>query len=199
MAAHPPATVDTHAVDAGHGAADAAHGAADAAAHGGEHAASGGFPPFDALTFGTQLFWFALTFLLLYLVVSRFVLPRVGSVLERRAGAISSDLDQAAQKSADAENARAAMEKATAKARAEARAMIDAARADITAKLTAEQDAAEKRLTDRIVAAETRVDAARKKALGEVPALADQLARDIADKIAPANASAPRQRVAGDA
>jgi F-type H+-transporting ATPase subunit b len=190
MAAHPPATVDTHAADAGHGAADAAAAG---------HEAGGAFPPFDAATFGTQLFWFALTFVLLYLVVSRFVLPRVGNVLARRAGAIAGDLDQAAQKSAQAESARAAIEKATAKARADARAMVEAARADVTAKLTVEQEAADKRLNDRITAAESRVDAARRKALSEVPALAEQLAREIADKIAPANTATPRQRVVGDA
>ncbi len=191
MAAHPPA-IDTHAVEA-------AHGAADTAAHGGDHAASGGFPPFDPLTFGTQLFWFALTFVLLYIVVSRFVLPRVGGVLAARAGTIASDLDQAAQKSAAADEARSSMERAVAKARADARGMIDAARADMQAKLNAEQEAAEKRLAERISTAEARVDAARQKALGEVPGIADALARDIADKIAPAGASAPRQRVAGEA
>lgn len=191
MAAHPPATVDPHA-------ADAAHAAAEAGAHGGE--AGGGFPPFEAELFATQLFWFALTFLALYLVVSRFVLPRVGSVLERRAGAVRTDLDLAAQKSADAEEARAEMERAIAKARSDARAMIEAARADITAKLTAEQEAAEKRLAERIAASEGRVEAARQKALAEVPALAEALARDIADKLTPSrNPTAPRQRVAGEA
>jgi F-type H+-transporting ATPase subunit b len=178
--------------------ADAAHAAAEAGAHGGE--ASGGFPPFEAGLFATQLFWFAITFLLLYIVVSRVVLPRVGSVLERRAGAVKHDLDQAAQKSADAEEARVTMERATAKARADARAMIEAARADIMAKLTAEQDAAEKRLAERIAAAEGRVDAARQKALAEVPALAEGLAREIADKLTPSRSTpAPRQRVAGEA
>jgi F-type H+-transporting ATPase subunit b len=133
-------------------------------------------------------------------VVSRFVLPRVGSVLERRAGAVKSDLDEAAQKSADAEEARVTMERAIAKARSDARAMIEAARADMTAKLTAEQEAAEKRLAERIAAAEGRVDAARQKALSEVPALAEGLAREIADKLTPGRSSpAPRQRVAGEA
>jgi F-type H+-transporting ATPase subunit b len=191
MAAHPPAPVDPRAVT------DATHAAAEAGAHGGE--ASGAFPPFEANLFATQLFWFAITFVALYLVVSRFVLPRVGSVLERRAGAVKSDLDQAAQKSADAEEARVSMERATAKARADARAMVEAARADITAKLTAEQEAAEKRLAERIAAAEGRVDAARQKALSEVPALAEALGRDIADKLAAPRASAPRHRVAGEA
>jgi F-type H+-transporting ATPase subunit b len=187
MAAHPPATIDPHAADAAHGA--------DAAAHGAE--AGGAFPPFDAALFSSQLIWFVLTFALLYFVVSRFVIPTVGGVLTKRAGAIASDLDLAAQKSAAADEARAAMEKAVAKARADARAMIEAARADVTAKLGAEQEAAETRLVAKVEAAEAKVNEARAKALAEVPALADTLARDIADKLLAANA--PRQRAAGEA
>jgi F-type H+-transporting ATPase subunit b len=192
MAAHPPATVDPHA------ATDAAHGAADAAA---AHGAEGGtFPPFDATTFASQLFWFVITFGALYFVLSRIVLPQITRVLAKRAGTIQSDLDEATQKSAAAEKARVDMERAIAKARADARALIDAARADVTAKLTAEQEAAETRLTTKIAAAEAKVDAERTKALAEVPAIAEALARDIADKFAPTgSAPAPRARVAGDA
>lgn|SRR5690606_3916350 len=178
--AHPAATPDPHgAVDA----VEAAHGVGDAAAHGGEHAAS--FPPFDASLFPSQLIWFAITFTALYFIVSRFILPKVSSVVEKRATTVAGDLEEAAQKSAAAEEARVAMEKASAKARADARALVEAARADVTAKLGAEQEAADKRLTARIAEAEERVDAARQKALAEVPAIAEALARDIADKIAP--------------
>lgn len=182
-------------------ATDTAHGAADTAAHGaaaGGHEAGGAFPPFDATLFASQLFWFVLTFGALYLILSRVVLPQISAVLAARAGTIASDLEQAAQKSAAADEARTQMERAVAKARADARSMIDAARADMQAKLNAEQEAAEKRLAERINAAEAKVDAARTKALAEVPGIADALARDIADKIAPAGAPAPRQRVAGE-
>ncbi|MGQ0532522.1 MAG: F0F1 ATP synthase subunit B family protein [Caulobacteraceae bacterium] len=192
MAAHPPATVDPHA-------AEAAHSAADVAAHGGEHAAGGAFPPFDATLFPSQLFWFVVTFGALYLVLSRIVLPQIARVQAKRAGTIQHDLDEAAQKSAAAEQARVDMERAIAKARADARAMIDAARADMVAKLTVEQEAAEQRLTAKIAQAETKVDAERKKALAEVPAIAETLARDIADKLTPAGEPAPRQRVVGEA
>ena len=159
---------------------------AEAGAHSAEHAAT--FPPFDASLFTSQLIWFAITFSVLYYVVSRVILPKVGAVLEKRAATIKSDLDGAAQKSVAADAARADMEKATAKARAEARAMIDAARADVTAKLTAEQEAAEKRLAERIGSAEAKVAAARETALKDVPGIAEALARQIADKLAPASA-----------
>ncbi len=162
-------------------AADAAHPAADAGAHGGE--AAGTFPPFDATTFASQLFWFALTFAALYFVLSRLVLPKVSSVLAQRAATVKSDIDAAAIQSAAAEDARVAMERATAKARSDARTMIDKARADTTAKLAAEQEAAEARLSTRIRAAEAKVDSERQKALAEVTAMAGALARDIADKL----------------
>ena len=157
------------------------------------------FPPFDASLFPSQLFWFALSFVALYLILSRFVLPKVGATLAARAGAIEGDLDQAAQKSAQAERARVSMEKEVAKARADARAMVDAARAEVQAQLNAEQEAAEARIVERIRAAEARVDGAKQKALAEVPALADGLARDIADRLAPAAQAAPRARVVGEA
>lgn len=182
-----------------HGPVETGHAAAEAVGHGGE--ASSAFPPFDATLFPSQIFWFLLTFFGLYFVLSRIVLPKIGATLHTRATTISSDLDQAAHKSSEAEDARANMEKAKAKARADARKMIEAARADVQAKLTAEQEAADQRLADRIGTAEARIDAARTKALAEVPALAEGLARDIAEKIAPASSSpAPRQRaVAGEA
>ncbi len=170
--------VDAHAVDAAHGAAAGAHGA--------EHAAA--FPPFDASLFPSQIFWFVVTFGALYFLVSTFILPKVAGVLEKRAGTIKADLDGAALKSAAADEARADMERATAKARADARAMVDAARADVMAKLTAEQEQAEARLADRIRAAEAKVNDARTKALADVPGVAQALAREIADKLAPAKA-----------
>jgi F-type H+-transporting ATPase subunit b len=172
--------------------AEAAAGAP--AAHG--EAPSGGFPPFDPTLFASQLVWFALSFIALYLILARLVLPTIGGVLQMRAATISGDLDQAAQKSAEAEAARTAMDKAVAKARADARAMVDAARAETQAQLNAEQEAAEARLATRIQAEEAKVDAARKKALADVPGEAEKLARDIVEKLAPANAAAARS-VAG--
>lgn len=169
------------------------------AAHGAEAATP--FPPFDASLFPSQLFWFALSFIALYLVMSRLVLPKIGGALATRAGTIGGDLSAAAQKSAEADAAKAAMEKAVAKARADARAMVDAARAEAQAKLNAEREAAEGRIAARIQSAEAGVETARQKALGEVPALAEGLARDIADRIAPRGAEpSPRVRMAaGDA
>ena len=116
--------------------------------------------PEGAVEEPSQLFWFAVAFGALYVLLSRVVLPKIASVQTKRAGTIKSDLDEAAQKSAAAEQARVDMERAVAKARADARAMVEAARADVTAKLAADQEAAETRLAAKIAEAEAKVDAA---------------------------------------
>ena len=58
------------------------------------------FPPFNPETFASQMLWFAITFVLLYFLMSRVALPRVGAIVVARAGKIADDL-AAAQKLKD--------------------------------------------------------------------------------------------------
>ena len=53
------------------------------------------FPPFDKQNFPSQLFWLALTFIALYLLMSRIALPRISSILDARRQRIESDLAEA--------------------------------------------------------------------------------------------------------
>ncbi len=58
-------------------------GAAGSLAHQGAHEGSA-FPPFDTSNFAPQLIWLALVFTLLYVLMSRVALPRVGKILTTR-------------------------------------------------------------------------------------------------------------------
>ncbi len=44
----------------------------------------GGLPQLKPENFAPQLFWLAITFFLLYLILSRVALPRIGEVIEER-------------------------------------------------------------------------------------------------------------------
>ena len=48
-----------------------------------------GFPPFQKETFASQLVSFAIAFALLYFIVSKFALPRVGGIISNREGVIA--------------------------------------------------------------------------------------------------------------
>ncbi len=70
------------------------------------------FSPLDAGTFAPQLVWLALTFGLLYLLLKRFALPRVGEVIEERRDRIQRDLEKAEKLKAETAQALATYEQA---------------------------------------------------------------------------------------
>ena len=59
------------------------------AAHGGAHET--GFPPFNPDSFSSQLIWLAISFGILYLLMSRVALPKIATVLEERHDRIADD------------------------------------------------------------------------------------------------------------
>ena len=73
-----------------------------------EHVPAGGqghgFPPFDRQNFPSQLFWLVLTFVALYVLMTRIALPRIESILaERRAREEADRREREAQQRADEE------------------------------------------------------------------------------------------------
>src|SRR5215467_11708544 len=102
------------------------------------------FPPLDTGTFAAQLVWLALTFALLYVIMKRAVLPRVGEVIEERSDRIKRDLAQAEKLKAETAKALANYEEALADARAQAGSIVKTMRdklADEAGKERAKVDA----------------------------------------------------------
>ncbi len=148
-------------------------------------AETGGMPQFQ---FGNELttaqvVWLVLIFLVLYLLLSRWALPQVGSVLEERARRIAADLDTAKSAKAEADAAVAELLAATRNARAEAQAEIaQAARAAREA--AARQAAAlNERLETELRAAEARINAARRDAMGALREVSSEAARAMIERL----------------
>lgn len=131
----------------------------------------------------TQAIWLAVIFAVLYVVMGRFALPKVGSVLEERATHIAHDLESAMAAKNRADTAVAEMAEATAKARAEAQAAINAAVTE--AKQAAARQAAElnERLERQLAEAETQIDAARSAAMGALRQVATDTAAVVVSRL----------------
>ena len=55
-----------------------------------------GMPQLDFSTFSNQIFWLVVTLVVIYFILSRIALPRIGGALADRAGTITNDLAEAA-------------------------------------------------------------------------------------------------------
>jgi len=65
---------------------------AEPTAHSEAPAGHTAFPPFEAEHFPSQLVWLAISFVLLYALMSRIALPRIGAIMAARSKVISDDL-----------------------------------------------------------------------------------------------------------
>jgi len=103
----------------------------DAAAGAAEHTEKVGMPQLDFSTYPNQIFWLLVTLVVIYLVLSRIALPRIGAVLSERKGTIGNDLAAAEELKQKAVAAEKAYNDALAAARTDAAKIVAAARADI--------------------------------------------------------------------
>ena len=140
-------------------------------------------PQFEPTYFVSQLFWLLVAFALLYVLMQRLVIPRIGRVLDERAQRIARDLELASSVRQEADAVVETYEAALRQARGEAAAVL-AATSQETAKISSERQAAfAAQLGAKVGAAEARVAEAREAAKSHVREIAAEVTRDIAAKL----------------
>jgi F-type H+-transporting ATPase subunit b len=140
-------------------------------------------PQLDVSTFPTQLVWLAITFVVLYVLMSRLALPRVGNIILARRNQIDGDLEKASTMKAEAEAVIAAYERALANARQSAQGVLKET-ADRLGATAAER---QKLLGDKLAAetaiAEKRIADAKRAALADLKSVAAEVARSVVGKL----------------
>ena len=156
-------------------------------------------PQLDVATFPSQLFWLAVCFIALYVVMAKFGLPRVGAILAERRGRIEGDLAKAAQMKEEAEAVIAAYQRALAEARASAQATVRETVETMNAAAAERQRALAQTLAAETAAAERRIAAAKTETLASLRDMAVEVARAASQKIVGAELDPARARAAVDA
>jgi F-type H+-transporting ATPase subunit b len=156
-------------------------------------------PQLDISTFPPQLFWLAVTFLTMLLLMAYLGLPKVGAIIEERRSRVDSDLEKAAQMKAEAEAVIAAYEKALADARAQAQAIIRETHDRLAHDAAERQRAAATALAEQTKAAEGRIAAAKEAALGNVRTIAVEVARAATARLTGAEVDETRADAAVEA
>jgi F-type H+-transporting ATPase subunit b len=143
------------------------------------HAPSAGLPQLNVNDFAPQLVWLAITFGLLYLIMSRVALPRIAGVMERRRERIAADVDEAKKLGKQAQDAETAYKTALADAKAKAHSIAQQTRDSLAADVEAKRGDVERQIAAKLQEAEQRIDASKRSAMNEVGAIATATTREI--------------------
>jgi F-type H+-transporting ATPase subunit b len=156
---------------------------AETAAHSEAPGAKHAFPPFESQYFPSQVLWLALTFILLYVLMSRIALPRVAGIFAARSKRISDDLAAANRFKEQSEAAHAAYEKSLADARASAQGIANKTRDQQAAAAAATNKKLEAQLHEKLAAAEQSIAATRTAAMANVGSIAAETAAAIVERL----------------
>ena len=136
----------------------------------------GGFPPFDTTTFPSQLFWLAITFGCLFVVVWRVAGPRIKGAISTRRNTINGNIEAAQAARGKAEAAERTYQAALAGARGRAQALAEENRQSMNAEIAKEKAKAEAEAQAAMSAADVRINATRDAARGTVGKAAEEAA-----------------------
>ena len=131
----------------------------------------------------SQIVWMLLIFGALYLMLSQWALPQVGTVIADRDARISSDLDSARLAKADADSAIAEVHESVRRARTEAQAAITAAVDKAKAEAAAQAQQANEQLDTQLAEAEQRIAAAHAEAMKALRDVANETAGLIVTRL----------------
>lgn len=150
-----------------------AHEAAGAAGH------SAGMPQLDTSTWDNQIFWLVVALVVIFLVLWRVALPRIGAVLAERSGTITNDLAAAEELKRKALAAEKAYNEALEKARGEAGRIVAEAKAEIQADLDKATAKADAEIAAKTAESEARIGEIRAGALESVTEVAKDTAKEL--------------------
>jgi F-type H+-transporting ATPase subunit b len=130
-----------------------------------------------------QLVWLAITFIVLYLLMSKLGLPRVRGVIEARRKRIDDDLARASEVKNQAEAAMAAYQRVLTEARAQAQATVKESSNRFAAEAAERQRQLAATLAEHTKQAEQQIAAAKERALAEIRNVAVDVARSVTEKL----------------
>ncbi len=140
-------------------------------------------PQLDISTFPPQLIWLAITFIALYLIMSRSAVPRITQVMEERQKKIDDNLNLAESLKAETEAEAESYEKAMAEAREQARSAIHEATQEMSSESQRRHDELGEQLVADIKAAEQRIEEAKNAAISGIREAAVAVAAEATERL----------------
>jgi F-type H+-transporting ATPase subunit b len=140
-------------------------------------------PQLDPTWFASQLFWLVITFSVLYLVLSRVMLPPLQAMLLKRQETLDHDIDQAQSMKSEAERARQEYERLLAETRAKAQQLLAEAQAAHKAKADRAVQEMDKEIEKKLADATRKIEAKKQELKAALSPATAELTAAIVEKL----------------
>ena len=146
-------------------------------------AESGGMPQLNPEFWISQIFWLTLTFGILYLVLSKLILPKISANLESRKSQILENIEAAEKQREDSETKLKEYEEIISKSRLDAKTIFNQAREKALKDINAKREVLDKQIDDEIVKAEQEIKILRESAPDKINKIAIETSSELVQKL----------------
>ena len=146
-------------------------------------AESGGMPQLNPEFWVSQIFWLVITFGILYVVLSKLILPKISANLESRKSQISDNIEAADKQREESEVKLKEYEEILKKSKTEARSIFSQAREKALKDINTKREILDKLIEDEIKKAEDEINKLRKDAPVKINNIAKETASLLTQKL----------------
>jgi F-type H+-transporting ATPase subunit b len=146
-------------------------------------AESGGMPQLDTEFWISQIFWLALTFGILYIVLSKLILPKISDNLESRKSQILGNIEAAEKQREGSEAKLKEYEEIISKSKLEAKTIFNQAREKALKDINSKKEVINKQIDDEIIMAEQEIKALRDSAPEKINKIAIETSSELIQKL----------------
>ncbi|MDB3924910.1 F0F1 ATP synthase subunit B [Candidatus Pelagibacter sp.] len=146
-------------------------------------AESGGMPQLNPEFWISQIFWLTLTFGILYIVLSKLILPKISDNLESRKSQILENIEAAEKQRQNSEEKLKEYEEIVSKSKMEAKNIFNQAREKALKDISAKKDVLDKQIDDEISKAEQEIKELQKGAADKINKIAIETSSELIQKL----------------
>ena len=146
-------------------------------------AESGGMPQLNPEFWISQIFWLTLTFGVLYLVLSKLILPKISANLELRKSQIQENIEAAEKQRESSESKIKEFDNIVLKSKLEAQNILKDARNKVIKDINSKKESLDKQLDEEIGKAEQEIDLLKKSAPEKINKIAIETSSELIKKL----------------
>ena len=140
-------------------------------------------PQLEITTYPSQIFWLVVSFIILYLIMSRVIIPKISSVIKSRDSEIKNNIHISEQVYKDTEIINNEYEITKKKIESEARSIINHLKETTNKKITTKTDLLKKRLEQKLEKNEQEIIKQKKKTIKEINKISLNISEEILKKL----------------